>query len=129
MRLLLDTQILIWALTRPQRLTSSVYETLRSRDNDILFSAVTVWEVAIKFALRRPDFDVRPEALMAYAAEAEFRELPVTSSAAARVATLPLHHRDPFDRLLVAQAIDRDARLLTADAALSDYAPHILMAG
>ncbi len=128
MRLLLDTQILVWAVTRPQRLTSPVYETLRSRDNDILFSAVSVWEVAIKFALRRPDFDVRPEALIAYAAEAEFRELPVTSSAAARVASLPLHHRDPFDRLLVAHAIDQDARLLTADAALSAYAPHILMA-
>lgn len=128
MKLLLDTQILVWAVTRPQRLASSVYETLRSRDNDILFSAVSVWEVAIKFALRRPDFDVRPTALIAYAADAEFRELPITSSAAARVATLPLHHRDPFDRLLVAQAIDEDALLLTADAALAAYAPHILMA-
>lgn len=127
MRVLLDTHILIWAMSRPAKLSRDVTLVLTDRENEILFSAASVWEAAIKFALQRPDFAVAPQELAAYAVEMDFEELPVFAAAAARVAALPLHHRDPFDRLLVAQAIDAGARLLTADAALAAYAPHVLL--
>lgn len=127
MRLLLDTHILIWAMSQPTKLPPATRQDLSSRDNEILFSPVSVFEVAIKFALRRPDFSVPPEALIAYASEMDFVELPVVSSAAALVASLPPHHRDPFDRLLVTQAMSAGALLLTSDAWLSTYAPHIRM--
>lgn len=127
MRLLLDTHVLVWAMARPDRLARDVKLALSSRDNEIFVSAASVWEAAIKFALRRPDFPVPPQELVGYATEMEFEQLPVVAAAAARVATLPLHHRDPFDRLLVAQAIEAEAQLLTADAALAAYAPHVLL--
>ena len=128
MRALLDTQILIWAVSRPDRLSRAVATTLADRENEVLFSAVSIWEVAIKFALGRPDFTLRPEALIEYAARADFGEVKATSLAAARVADLPLVHRNPFDRLLVAKAIDVDAMLLTADKALVAYGRHVSLA-
>jgi PIN domain nuclease of toxin-antitoxin system len=88
---------------------------------DVLFSAASLWEVAIKSALGRADFKVDPNEILAAAIETGFGELPVRSAAALKVATLPLHHRDPFDRLLVAQALTEPARLYTADAALEPY--------
>lgn len=129
MRLLVDTQLLIWSLVEPVRMPTGTRSILDDPGHEFVFSAVSIWEVAIKYALRRPDFTLPPERIYRALVDTGYRELPVTSSAAARVATLPLHHRDPFDRLLVAQAIDEHASLLTADAALSDYASHILMAG
>ena len=127
MRLLLDTHVLIWAVGNPERLDPRSRAMVASRNNEVFFSAVSIWEAAIKFALRRPDFRTRPETLIEDARRAEFVELPVTSRAAARVADLPRHHGDPFDRLLVAQALDEGAQLLTADAALALYGPNILM--
>lgn len=86
-----------------------------------MFSAASVWEIAIKTALGRADFKVSPREVLAAALETGFVELPVRSAAALAVADLPLIHRDPFDRLLVAQALTEPARLYTADAALEPY--------
>lgn len=94
--------------------------------NEKFFSAASIWEVAIKLSLKKVDFDVDPHRLLRMA-RLDLKEVVVTSEAATRVAALLLHHRDPFDRLLVAQAIDAGARLLTADAALAAYAPHVLL--
>ena len=129
MKVLLDTQILIWSVSRPDKLSAEWAAKLASQENNVFFSAVSIWEVAIKFALGRPDFTLQPASLIAYAQDAEFRELAVTSSAAARVAELPHHHRDPFDRLLIAQAMDESAVLFTADIALAAYGPHVVMVG
>lgn len=126
MRLVLDTQVLIWTLLQPARIAASDLAIVRDRANEVIFSAASIWEIAIKAALRRPDFQVDPWQI-AEAARLEFTEQAVTSGIASRVATLPLHHRDPFDRLLVAQAADAGAVLLTADLALAAYAPHVLM--
>ncbi len=111
----------------PRQLPDRAAALIQDPGNLKFFSAASIWEVAIKRALGRADFDVDPVALTE-AARADFFELPVTSDAAQRVATLPRHHRDPFDRLLVAQAITAEALLLTHDAALSAYAPHVLTA-
>ena len=127
MRLLLDTHLLIWSIVVPGRLPPRAASLIRDPGNLKFFSAAGIWEVAIKRALGRADFDVDAGALTE-AARADFFELPVTSDAAQGVATLPRHHRDPFDRLLVAQAIAAEALLLTQDAALSAYAPHVLNA-
>jgi PIN domain nuclease of toxin-antitoxin system len=121
MRLLLDTHILLWALIEPGRLDSDLRDILESPEHTVLFSAASVWEMSIKAALGRADFKVAPNRIVAEALDVGFEELPVRSAAALAVATLPHHHRDPFDRLLVAQAMTEPARLYTADAALAVY--------
>ncbi len=121
MRLLLDTHILLWALIEPDRLSASIFARLQDPANDILFSTATVWEISIKAGLNRAGFRVSPERIVEEAILAGFSELPIRSRAALRVAALPHHHRDPFDRLLVAQAMDEPAILLTADAQLRAY--------
>jgi PIN domain nuclease of toxin-antitoxin system len=126
LRLLIDTHVLIWSVTSTAKLSARARSLLENASHERLFSAVSIWEVAIKAALRKPGFDVEANDLLASVLQAGFVELPVTARAASRVASLPLHHRDPFDRLLVAQAIEEDARLLTADATLALYGPNIL---
>ena len=120
MRLLLDTHVLLWALAEPERLGRARAE-IEAGSNQVLFSAASIWEIAIKSALRRAEFAVSPEAILNAALQSGFAELPVRSAAAARVASLAPHHRDPFDRLLVAQAISEPAALYTADAQLAKY--------
>jgi PIN domain nuclease of toxin-antitoxin system len=121
LRILLDTHILIWALMDTGRLSAEAKAELSSRSNDVLFSAVSIWEIAIKSALGRTDFQVTPREITAAATAIGFVELPLRAEVAARVAELPLIHRDPFDRLLVAQAIDQAARLFTVDTHLRPY--------
>ena len=121
MKVLLDTNILLWAIIEPSRLKPAIRGMLEDRRHDILFSAASIWEIAIKTALGRADFKVSPEEILGEAVANGFVELPVRSAAALRVATLPLHHRDPFDRLLIAQAMTEPARLYTADAELEAY--------
>jgi len=121
MRILLDTHILIWAITTPERLEPPARAAILDAENEILFSAASIWEIAIKAALRRADFVARPEIVTQEALDIGFVELPVRATTAARVADLPLLHRDPFDRLLIAQAIEEPAVLYTADDVLTGY--------
>ena len=121
LRLLLDTHVLIWALGEPDRLAPDVRTLLEDPDQEVLFSAASLWEISIKAALGRTGFEVAPREILAAAVGAGFAELPVRSAAALVVADLPLIHRDPFDRLLVAQALTEPARLYTADATLEPY--------
>jgi PIN domain nuclease of toxin-antitoxin system len=121
MRLLLDTHVLLWALGRPERLDAATRALLEDPETEVLFSAASIWEVAIKAGLGRADFAVRPDEVARAARGTGFAELPVRAAAAALVADLPPHHRDPFDRLLVAQAMAEPARLYTADPQLPPY--------
>ncbi len=121
MRLLLDTHVLLWALGNPARLDSAIRDRLEDAANEILFSAASIWEIAIKARLGRADFAVRPEQVAREARMTGFAELRVSADAAAQVANLPLHHRDPFDRLLGAQAIAEPARPYTVDPLLPPY--------
>jgi PIN domain nuclease of toxin-antitoxin system len=125
-RLLLDTNILLRALIEPGKLKPDIRAVLEDPAHEILFSAASVWEISIKVALGRADFHVSPARIVAEALANGFVELPVRSEAALKVATLPLHHRDPFDRLLVAQAMTEPAILYTADALLTTYSELVL---
>ena len=129
MRLLLDTHILLWALDQPARLDSGTRALLEDPANEVLFSAASIWEIAIKVRLGRADFPVRPDAIAQAARDTGFTELPVRADAAARVADMPLHHRDPFDRLLVAQAMAEPMRLYTADPLLPPYSDLVTLVG
>lgn len=121
MRLLLDTHVLLWALAEQHRLDPETRALLVDAEVEVLFSAASVWEIAIKARLGRPDFAVRAAEIARAAHDTGFAELPVRARAAALVADLPLHHRDPFDRLLVAQAMTEPAQLYTADPLLPPY--------
>ncbi len=128
MRVLLDTHVLLWALIDADRLPAELRAALADRSHHVMFSAVNIWEVAIKKALREADFDFSPSDVAEAARAAGFAELPVSAEHAARVFALEPLHSDPFDRLLIAQALCEPARLLTADRAVSRYnAPIDLM--
>lgn len=118
MRVLVDTHILVWSLQDSERLTESMREFLLGAD-EVLVSSASVWEVAIKCSIGKMPFD--RDALTTAIADSGFRELPVRARHAAAVASLPMHHRDPFDRLLIAQAMTEPLRLVTTDAALKRY--------
>ncbi len=121
MRLLLDTHLLLWAGMKRERLSPQAQVMMADPANSLLFSVASIWEVAIKASRTRPDFEVDPHRLRRTLLEAGYGELPVTGEQAERVALLPAIHKDPFDRLLVAQAWVEDVLLLTADAALASY--------
>jgi PIN domain nuclease of toxin-antitoxin system len=117
--LLLDTHALIWALSTPRRLPARVAAALRDPDTDVYVSAVSTWEIAIKSALGKIDADV--PAIVSAARAADFDELPVTIAHTARLCVLPAHHRDPFDRLLVAQALEEHLTIVTHDRLIAAY--------
>jgi PIN domain nuclease of toxin-antitoxin system len=121
MRLLLDTHILLWALAEPKRIPARARAQIESPENDVLFSAASLWEVAIKVQTGRLTLGIPLDDLTAAAQAMGFEELPVYAAHAVGVARLPLHHRDPFDRILIAQALLEPARLLTVDGPLKQY--------
>ena len=125
MRLLLDTHVLLWSVAASRRLPPDARDLLVDPRNTILYSAASVWEIAIKRALGRKDFRVDVAQLLQAAGDTGFIELPVTSAHAARVATLPDLHRDPFDRLLIAQILTESAVLITNDAQLGPYSGQV----
>ena len=125
MRGLLDTRVLVWMVIEPERIGPAVRSRIEDAGNDLLYSAASLWEIAIKAALGRADFRVSPDRIHQAIVSAGLVELPVRSEAALRAGALPLHHRDPFDRLLVAQASLEGATLYTADRQLLAYGAHV----
>lgn len=121
MKLLLDTHLLLWAAGVPERINESTRLLLNDPANELLFSAVSLWEVSIKLGLDRQDFRVDPHLLRRGLLDHGFRELPVTSAHAVAVAGLPPLHKDPFDRMLVAQSIAEGILLLTSDEMVARY--------
>jgi len=120
-KLLLDTQLLLWAAGQPERLSAHAKRQLNDPDNELLFSAASLWEITIKTSLGRDDFRVEPRVLRRGLLDNGYVELAVTSEHAVNVDTLPPLHKDPFDRLLLAQALVEGITLLTADAQLARY--------
>ena len=117
MRVLLDTHLLLWALGAPARLPARARRIIR--DADVYVSAASIWEISIKAALGKLRAD--PHEVLAALDPAGFLGLSIAGGHAARVASLPQIHRDPFDRLLIAQALEEPMRLLTDDAVLGAY--------
>jgi PIN domain nuclease of toxin-antitoxin system len=120
-KLLLDTHLLLWAATTPECLSPQARLLIESADSELLFSAASLWEVAIKAGLGRSDFQVDARLLRRGLLDNGYAELPIGSDHAVAVATLPPIHKDPFDRLLVAQAMVEGITLLTADALVAQY--------
>ena len=121
MRLLLDTHILLWAAGRPERLPAKARKLLNNPRHELFFSAASVWEIAIKTTLGRADFQVDPRELRRRLLENGYAEIAVTSEHAANIDALPPLHKDPFDRMLFAQAITEGVTLLTSDEQVASY--------
>ncbi len=122
MRLLLDTQVFLWFLAEGSRIPARTRAVIMSPENDVLVSAAAIWEIAIKASLGRLDIAERDLRRLPRLIEAAgFEELPVRASHAAAVHALPPHHRDPFDRLLVAQARLESLTLVSADPVMRAY--------
>lgn len=121
MKLLLDTQLLLWAAGLTDRLSRAARRLLTLSRNELFFSAASVWEIAIKSTLGREDFRVEPRLLRRGLLDNGYTELPLTSQHAASIDGLPPLHKDPFDRLLLAQALTEGLILLTTDAQLAMY--------
>ena len=124
MRLLLDTHVFLWAVSGSRQLTPKIRAVIKGAD-EVFVSAASIWEIAIKVRLGKLEAD--PVTMVEAIEESGFKELPVRAAHAAHVANLPLLHADPFDRLLVAQAVTEPLRLLTADGALAIYSELVVL--
>lgn len=125
MRLLLDTHLLLWAAADSERLTTTARQLIGAVDNERFFSAASLWELAIKRALGREDFQVDLADLREGLLANSYQELAVRSAHAISVTHLPPIHKDPFDRILIAQAAVEGMTLLTADPAVARYSGSI----
>ena len=121
MNLLLDTHLLLWAASEPQRLSAKARALLLDPSNQLVFSSASLWEIAIKNGLDRSDFNVDPRRLWRMLLVNGYRELSVTSEHTVAVNDLSPFHKDPFDRILVAQARVEGLTLLTADKVVAKY--------
>ena len=121
MKLLLDTQLLLWAAGVPERLSAKARKLLNDPRNELLFSAASLWEIAIKITLGREDFRVEPRLLRRGLLDNGYAELPIISQHAVNIDSLPPLYKDPFDRLLLAQALSEGITLVTGDAQLARY--------
>jgi PIN domain nuclease of toxin-antitoxin system len=124
---LLDTHLILWAAFQPECLSAKASKLLRVRESPQAFILATIWEVAIKTSLGRSDFSADPQQVHQALLAEGFVELPIHASHIVRVASLPWMHRDPFDRLLVAQALEERMTLLTANKVLKDYGRFVRM--
>ena len=121
MKLLLDTHLLLWAAGQPRRLSKTARTLIEDAGNELVFSAASLWEITIKCSLGREDFHVDPRLLRRGLLDNAYQELPITSQHAVAVDALPAIHRDPFDRLLIAQASLEGMLLLTRDEIVARY--------
>ncbi len=121
MKLLLDTHLLLWAAGAPDQLSAEARKLLEDPLNELLFSAASLWEIAIKRGLGRADFQVDARVLRRGLLDNGYQELAITSAHAVSIDSLPSIHKDPFDRILVAQATVEGITLLTADALVAQY--------
>lgn len=121
MKLLLDTHLLLWAAGQPQRLPAAARKLISNNSNELLFSAASLWEIVIKHSLGREDFVVDARVLRRGLLDNGYIELPIRSEHVVVIDSLPPLHKDPFDRLLVAQATHEGITLLTADSLLARY--------
>jgi len=121
MKLLLDAHLLLWAAGHPDRLSAEARDLIDNPENELLFSAASLWEVAIKRGLGRRDFKADARVLRRALLDNGYSELPIAGDHVAVIETLPPIHKDPFDRVLVAQATVEGITLLTMDSLLAKY--------
>jgi PIN domain nuclease of toxin-antitoxin system len=120
-KLLLDTHLLLWVAGQPDRLSQAARQFIEDKENELIFSTASLWEVVIKRGLARDDFKVDPRLLRRGLLDNGYSELPIGSEHVVAIDTLPPIHKDPFDRVLVAQALVEGITLLTTDAVVARY--------
>jgi PIN domain nuclease of toxin-antitoxin system len=121
LKLLLDTHLLLWAAGDPAHLSDEARALIEAPDSDLFFSVASIWEIAIKRGLGREDFQVEPRVLRRGLLDNGYSELAIASEHAVAIDALPGIHKDPFDRLLVAQALVEGVILLTSDDRVLEY--------
>jgi len=121
MKLLLDTHLLLWAAGKPGRLSADARRLMKDAANELVFSAASLWEIVIKRGLGRDDFQVDPRLFRRGLLDNGYIELPIGSEHAVAIDGLPLLHKDPFDRILIAQALVEGIILLTMDPLVAQY--------
>jgi PIN domain nuclease of toxin-antitoxin system len=121
MKLLVDTHLLLWAAQGIEHLPPDAQTLMSEPENELFFSVASLWEIVIKCGLGREDFKVDPQVFRRSMLDNGYHELPILSGHVVAVGTLPTIHKDPFDRLLVAQAIVEGIMLLTADKQVAKY--------
>lgn len=126
MNLLLDTHVALWAITDSPRLPQKARDLIQSPKTAVWVSAASVWEISIKHLLGRGDMPVSGKDALRYFEESGYRLLPIEAEHAVVVEDLPAHHHDPFDRILVAQALAEPMRLLTHDPLVARYSDTII---
>ena len=126
MRVLLDTHLLLWAAQGPEALPAKALEIMGSPENTLIFSVASIWEITIKSSLGRNDFRVDPRLFRRGLLDNGYLEMPILSEHVVATKDLPPIHKDPFDRLLVAQANSEGITLLTADPEVADYPGPVL---
>ncbi|MDR1490182.1 MAG: type II toxin-antitoxin system VapC family toxin [Desulfovibrio sp.] len=125
MKLLLDTQMLLWAVFWPDLLPQKAWQAIADADNCLHFNSASLWEISIKSAQNRPDFQVSARIMRRQLLANGYEEIAITSLHTVAIGDLPLLHKDPFDRILIAQARTEDICLLTSDAKIAEYSAPI----
>ena len=126
MNLLLDTHVALWAIADSPRLPLKARELIASPRTNVWISTASIWEIAIKHSLGRGDMPISGQDALRYFSESGYRQLPIEAEHAVAVEDLPAHHNDPFDRILVAQALVEPMRLMTHDALVALYSDTII---
>lgn len=130
MKFLLDTNVFLWGLSAEHKLNARTQEILKSSSSELYFSAASSWEIAIKFALGSLTLPEAPSAFIPQALRSwAIQSLDITHEHALRTGELPAHHRDPIDRLLIAQAVTEEMTLLTADRVFQKYKLNLVYCG
>jgi PIN domain nuclease of toxin-antitoxin system len=121
MKLLLDTHLLLWAAIQPQKLSAKARRLINDPENELLFSSASIWEIAIKQDMNRQDFNADARILRRALLDNGYSELSITGEHSLALRSLPPIHKDPFDRILLAQATTEGILLLTSDRAVAQY--------
>lgn len=127
MKLLLDTHLLLWIAFKSSKLSSAAVSLIEDPANELWFSTVSIWEVAIKSSRKRADFSVDPRILQSALLRAEYLELGLTAEHTFATMDLPSIHKDPFDRILISQAQVENVTLLTSDRKVVGYSGQIIL--
>ena len=126
MNLLLDTHVALWAITDSPKLPQKARDPIQAPKTTVWVSAASIWEIAIKCGLGRGDMPVSGQDAVRYFQESGYRFLPIDVEHALAVESLPAHHQDPFDRILVAQALVEPMRLMTHDPLVARYSDTVI---
>ena len=127
MNVLLDTHIALWAITDSPRLPKQAFELISNPKNTIWVSVATIWEIAIKFALGRGDMPVSSQDALHYFQQSGYKILAIEAEHVIAAGALPIHHQDPFDRVLIGQALTEPMRLMTHDRLVAKYSNTVIL--